>query len=264
MSRHTLRFSLVLVVLAVTVADLIMYFVMGSTSDAPKLLPPTVSEVHHVQTINGETVVVIAPEVLRASGIDVAPLAFSPLQAEHGAYATVIDLQPLFDLDNRLAAAHVDYDSAYVQAVASQAQYERMQTLYKDDRNASLKNLQDAHAVAQLDHSRVFAAENVIRGLTTNLRQQFGRTLANAVTAPGSSLVRQLSNGLAAVVRVTFPADSRTDPPVRMVIDDPGGQAMSAHMLSATPQVDLTILGEILFLPDRAFFADRVAHHRAW
>jgi membrane fusion protein, multidrug efflux system len=71
----------------------------STSADAPPAPPPA------VQTVNGETVVVVSPEGQRASHIKVAPLAAATSQSGISAYATVIDLQPLFDLRNRLASA---------------------------------------------------------------------------------------------------------------------------------------------------------------
>lgn len=67
-----------------------------------------------VQTVNGETVVVVSPEAQRASHIEVAPLAAVMSQSGISADAMVIDLQPLFDLRNRLASARADVDLSLI------------------------------------------------------------------------------------------------------------------------------------------------------
>jgi hypothetical protein len=84
------------------------------------------------------------PEAQRASHIEVAPLATSRASPASSADATVIDLQPLFDLRNRLASARANVDTLTAQAVSSRTQCQGSRTLYADDRNVSLKSLQAA------------------------------------------------------------------------------------------------------------------------
>ena len=58
-----------------------------------------------VQIVNGETVVIVRPAIQRASHIAVSPLAAVTERSYISAYATVIDLQPLYDLHDRRATA---------------------------------------------------------------------------------------------------------------------------------------------------------------
>ena len=88
----------------------------STTADAPSS-PPSA-----VQTVNGETVVVVSPEAQRAGHIEVAPLAAITSQSGISAYATVIDLQPLFDLRSRLASARADVETFSAQAANSRTQ----------------------------------------------------------------------------------------------------------------------------------------------
>ncbi|AJZ56716.1 metal ion efflux membrane fusion protein family protein [Paraburkholderia fungorum] len=206
-----------------------------------------------VQTVNGETVVVVAADVQRASHIDVAPLAAVTIRPSSDAYATVIDLQPLFDLRNRLATARADYETLRAQAGNSRAQYERSRVLFEDDRNISQKNLQDAGAVMQTDQAKLQAAESAQSGLEATMRQQFGDALTSAAMAPASNLFLRLLNGRAVVLRVTLPADYISAAPAHITIDTPDGQQVTAQMLSASPQGDPAVQGNPYFYAsDRA------------
>src|SRR5258708_23318854 len=140
-----------------------------------------------VQTVNGETVVVVATDVQRASHIEVAPLTAVAIQPENTAYATVVDLQPLFDLRNRLAAARADYEALHAQAGNSHAQYERSRVLFNDDRNVSQKSLQDARAVMQADQAKLQSADAAKSGLDATMPQPFGEGLTAAAIPPASS-----------------------------------------------------------------------------
>lgn len=255
MTRRRLLFILAtLTVLAAAAAGWTIYHVMSAPPGAPAPSAPETQHVQRVQTVNGETVVVVAPDMQRASGINAVPLAQATFQAERTAYATVIDLQPLFDLGNRLAAARADRDSARAQVADSQAQVERAQVLYQDDRNVSEKSVQDARAVAQSDQAKLHAAEAAKSGVEASLRQQFGETLANAAATPTSSLFRQLSHGLATIVRITLPAGDNVSVPARLAIDDQNGQRIAARKLSAAAQIDPAVQGASYFyLAEHAF-----------
>jgi multidrug efflux system membrane fusion protein len=261
MSRRLLSVFILSSVLALAAAGGYLYRIMH----APPGAPAPAASAPGVQTIDGETVVTVAPAVQRASGIDVAPLAPPAFAAERIAYATFIDPQPLFDLGARLAAARADRDGIRAQAEASQAEAARMQALYDDDRNVSLKSVQGARAAARADQARLRAAETTQNGVATSLRQQFGAPLANAAAAPDGGLFRQLSDGLAAVVRVTLPAGDNTPAPPRIAIDAPDGHRIPARKLSAAPQIDPLIQGASdFYLAERALPAgSRAIAHMA-
>lgn len=198
-----------------------------------------------VQTINGETVVTVPVDMQRASGIVVTSLAATSMQPERVAYATAIDLQPLFDLGNRLVAAHADRNVARAQTDASQAQVARMQVLYQDDRNISQKNLQDARAAALSDQAKLVAAEAASTGIEAAIRQQFGEALARAAATPASGLWRQLASGQASIVRITFAASEAA--PERVTIESTDGHPRNARKLSAAVQVDPMLQGSAYF-----------------
>lgn len=196
-----------------------------------------------VQTVNGETVVTVSPDMQRASHIDTAPLAATPVQADTTAYATVIDLQPLFDLGNRLAAARADLDTLRAQAGNSRAQFERSHALFEDDRNISQKSLQDARAAMQADQAKLQSADAARSGLEAMMRQQFGDALTRAAMAPASDLFRRLLAGRAAILRVTLPIGPGGPAPARITVDAPDGHPVPAQELSASPQGDPAIQG---------------------
>jgi hypothetical protein len=240
------RTTLLLVASAVLVAAAggYVYRTMNKSPGAPTA-PAPAAQSQRVQTVNGETVVIVATDVQRASHLDVGSLATSVLQPESTDYATVIDLQPLFDLRNRLAAARADRESARAQAEAARAQYERDRVLFEDDRNVSQKSLQDARAVMQTNQAKLQAAESAQINLDATLRQQFGDALASAATAPVSDLFQQVLAGRAVVLRVTLPANAGA--PAHITVDGLDGHLVSAHKLSASPQSDPAIQGNPYF-----------------
>lgn len=196
-----------------------------------------------VQTVNGETVVVVSADEQHASHIEVASLASIDSQPDISAYATVIDLQPLFDLRNRLASARADVDTLTAQAASSRTQYQSNRTLFADDRNVSQKSLQAAQATMQGDDAKLRSARVTLNGLDGTMRQQFGDALANAAAVPASKLFQRIQSGQAVVLRVTLPANFGMVPPARIAIDTPDGRSVPAQKLSASPIADPAVQG---------------------
>lgn len=223
----------------------------STTADAPAAPPPA------VQSVNGETVVVVSAEAQRASHIEVAPLAAVTSQSGISADTTVIDLQPFFDLRNRLASARADVDSFAAQAASSRTQYQGSRTLYADDRNVSLKSLQAAQSAMQGDDAKLQSARITLNGLDGAMRQQFGDALANAAADPASKLFQRLQSGQAVVLRVTLPASFGMTPPEGIAVDTPDGRAMPAKLLSASPLADPVVQGSPwLYVADTALPAN--------
>ncbi|MFX1675117.1 metal transporter [Paraburkholderia sp. A2WS-5] len=223
-----------------------------STADAAQTAPPPA-----VQTVNGETVVLVSPEAQRASHIEVAPLSTVTSQSTIGVDASVLDLQPLFDLRNRLASARADVDTFTAQAASSRAQYDRSRALFADDRNISQKSLQDAQSAMQADAAKLQSAQATLGGLGGTMRQQFGNVLANAAAAPASMLFHRLQSGQAVVLRVTLPARFGATPPERIAVDTGGGHAVPAQKLSASPLADPAVQGSPwLYIADAALPAN--------
>ncbi|AQH05123.1 metal transporter (plasmid) [Burkholderia sp. KK1] len=206
-----------------------------------------------VHMVNGETVVTVSPDIQRASHIEVAPLTLATVQPDSTAWATVVDLQPLFDLRNRLAAARADLDTLTAQAGNSHTQYERSNVLYQDDRNVSQKSLQDARAVMLVDQAKLQSSEAAVSGVEATMRQQFGDALTRASTGPSSPLMQRLLSGRTAVLRVTLPAGFKGDAPARITVDAPDGELVAATKLSASPIADPSVQGSPWFYAaDRA------------
>nr|WP_233836436.1 efflux RND transporter periplasmic adaptor subunit [Paraburkholderia sp. ZP32-5] len=246
-----MRYFLTLVVVLIIGICVYAYSAFDASASARADSPTaTVAAQPSVQTVNGETVVVVSPDAQRASHIEVSPLATSRVEHTRSAYATVVDLQPLFDLRNRLASARADAESLATQASNAQAQYARSRALFDDDRNMSRKSLQDAQTAMQGDDARARSAHSIQEGLDAMLRQQFGDTLANAASATASDLFERLLMGRASIVRVTLPAGAAGEAgesgeaPPKVTVDAPDGQRIAMQWLSASPTADPAVQGQ--------------------
>jgi hypothetical protein len=238
---------------ALVIGVCVYAYVMFDDSPSARAASPAAAAQPSVQTINGETVVVVSPDAQRASHIEVSPLAVTTVDHTRPAYATVIDLQPLLDLRNRLASARADAESLATQASNAHAQYARSRTLFDDDRNMSRKSLQDAQVAMQGDDARARSAHVTQEGLDAMLRQQFGAVLTNAATATTSGLFERLLTGRAAIVRITLPTNEAGEAPPQGTVDAPDGQQIAMQRLSASPTADPVVQGEAwLYMAARA------------
>jgi hypothetical protein len=247
--KYRTSFLFVLTVILIVAIGWYAYtaFVTDLSAPAPAEAAAGAARQPTVQTVNGETVVFVSPAAQRASHIEVSALGVTNTASTRSAYATVIDLQPFFDLRNRLATARSDVDTLTAQAANSRAQFTRSQALFADDQNVSRKSLQDAEAAMQADEARLRSARTTQGGLDAMLRQQYGDTLAGAATAASSDLFARLQTGRAAVLRVTLPAaeGGKTHaPPQGITNHAPNGEAVDAQRLSISPTADPAIQGE--------------------
>jgi membrane fusion protein, multidrug efflux system len=191
----------------------------------------------------GELAVIVKTNAQRASGIEVAPLATSPVSGRQVAYVTVLDLKSLFDLHNSYATARADRDAAKVQADTSAAQYDRQRTLYQDSRATSQKSMQDAQAAMNNDEAKLKVTEVALNDLAASAREQFGDALASAVTDKNSDLFAKLAQRQASVLLVSFPPDAAAPVPAEITVDGPQQQAIAASKLSVAPQADPSVQG---------------------
>ncbi|RWA53125.1 metal transporter [Cupriavidus sp. UYMSc13B] len=246
MKPRLILFSIVSLALAGGAGWYIHQTLTGASTSAPTAATQVAPQ-PAVQTVNGETVVVVSPEAQNASHIAVAPVAAVTDQRNISAYATVIDLQPLFDLRNRLAAGRADVATFTAQAANSRAQYERSRTLFEDDRNISQKSLQDARSAMQADEAKLESARATLNGLEAAMRQQFGDAITSVAMTPTSNLLQRLQSGQAVVFRVTLPANYGDAAPTRITVQSPDGRSVPVQKLSLSPQADPAVQGSPWF-----------------
>jgi len=225
--------------------------------DQPSFQIPSPSQAGQTGSADGALIVTVAPNVQQASGIEVAPLAAAEVPAGQVAYATVVDLKPYFDLHNRYIAAVADRDAAKVKADVSAAQYQRQQVLYKQYHGVSEKNLQDAQVAMENDHAKLKSSDAAVDNLVITTREQFGDTLAAAMTGKDPDVFSRLAEGHASVVMVSFPPGQAARTPTDIEVDGPRGQAIAASKISVAPQIDPSVQGDAyLYLASQALPVD--------
>ena len=146
------------------------------------------------------------------------------------ASAQVLDVSPL-------VTALGDVHAAETAALASRAEAERSERLYKDDTNIARKALDAARAQAIADAGRVQAAR-------AQLTSTWGRAIGVLSPAARTKLVDDLLDGRASLVRAdqTQPMPRDMPAPAAQVSNLEGTQEWPAEWLGSLPQTTNTTL----------------------
>lgn len=193
----------------------------------------------------GLTLVTLDPATLARTGIRIAALVSIEHQAEQLAYGSVPDIQALTDLNSRYRIAQGDLAAAKVIATASSQELKRSRALARDAGNVSEKNLQAATATASADQAKLDAAQNTVQALRTSAIQQFGEPVAQWLAIEPSGELSRLLNHQDTLLRIALPARSKDAPPRRISVEDDSGQRVQADLLSAAPQSDPNLAGQV-------------------
>lgn len=233
--KHRVALLLVAVIALVAVGWYGYRFLAGGVGG------PSQAQAAPAKSDNG---VVVDTHTQQASGIEIAPLIKFTGAVQQIAYATVLDLKPLFDLHNSYATARANRDASRVQAATSATQYERQRSLYRDAHAVSQKAMQDAQVAMKNDEAKLMATDVTLGDLAANAREQFGDALASAVTDKSSGLFARLAQRKASVLLVSFPPERTSSAPADLTVDGPQHQAIAASKLSIAPQADPAVQGD--------------------
>ena len=179
-----------------------------------------------------QTFITIPVAAQHAAGIQTTVLTALRQAAQINAYASVLDMQPLFDLTDKLATAHADLNSMQAQLAIARSQYQRAQTLYQQDSMVSLQTLENTHLAVQTSLAKTLAALQTYHTVNAILRQQYGVALATAADRPDTGILRQLREGHAVIVRIS---DAHITPTTVAVLDAPNEESLPAQYLSPAP-----------------------------
>jgi hypothetical protein len=205
--------------------------------DRPISAPPRLSTEH------GQTVVTLDPETLSRSGIVVEPLTAATHRAGSSAYGSVLDLTDLASLRGAFTAARARVEKGRAALAASQAEFERLQTLYADQRNASQKALQEAAAKARSDEAEVGAAEGALEDQRALARQRWGVVVAGWLD-DGAGPLADLLHDKERLLEITLPPGSAPPAPRTLVTVRAGaGPVVEARVISPAPRTDARIQG---------------------
>lgn len=236
--KSILRITIALLILLVLAGGLVWGFLAGrseqaaeSESDAP------IEAASRITHENGKTILAFDAQAQRANGIVVAALAADRRSATIAANGVVLQLQPLLDLKTSFNAAQMDIAKARAASQASQAEYKRLLALNQSGENVSAKAVETAQALAKSDAAVVQNAEQSLVVLKDSMQLHWGTIIARWLEQ-GSPQLDALLAQRAFLLQVTPSNYAGRSAPAEAVAELPDGAHVSAHLLSALPQID--------------------------
>lgn len=162
-------------------------------------------------------------------------------------FGTVLDVADLIALRNADVAAQTQVDTASAALQASHAEYQRLQSLHRDEHNISDKALQAAAAVWHADQAALRAAQAAMTAAQQTASQQWGVVLAKAA-ADNVPLFTRLVTRQQVLVQVVLPAvTSLAQPPTQARVQTVNGTFHAATLISPAPRTDPRLQGTSFF-----------------
>ena len=240
MSRNAKFLVLILVIAAATVG-LIWAFLgsRGQAGEGEKAEKP-IAAPSRVTTRNGMVVVTIKPDEQQRNGFRTVALQVISRRQEFQATAVVLPVQDLINLRNGYVTANAQLQKAKAALDVSQREYERLNNLYQNERNASAKAVQAAQGAMQSDQAAVSAAKDSVFLEQNNIRQQWGDVLARWLLA-GSSEFDRVVRQQDLLLQITLPPGAEGGAPTTASLQTAQGKLLKARLVSQFPRLDARI-----------------------
>jgi hypothetical protein len=237
MSKALKRLSAITIVILVA-AVLIWAFLQGrkeAETEAERERPVRVPS--RVTTEKGQTVVTLDAATQARNGIEVMKLRRVTHRQDLQANALVLPVQDLTHLQNNYLTASAQVEKAKAALDVSRREYERLKELYQENQNASVKALQAAEGTWHSDEATLKAARDSLLINESLVRQTWGTVVADWLVN-GSPAFNRILEQKDALLQVSMPPGSETDPPASASIEMPDGKHQSSQLVSAFPRVD--------------------------
>jgi hypothetical protein len=196
----------------------------------------------------GEPVITLDAAAQEQSGLRTATLQQTNYHEQLRAYATVLDLQPLVDLDNSYALAKAQLQGARAKLDASSAESEREEKLFKTGTSiVTLDKLQAAAATFHVDEAALASAEAQFRTVTETADQTWGPVLGKQLGEENPMFAR-LVQRQDYLVQVTLPPGVLVaKPPATATIQLENGARKDIDFISPTTKTNVSIQGMSFF-----------------
>ncbi|MEO6022745.1 MAG: hypothetical protein ABIP64_06465 [Burkholderiales bacterium] len=235
----------VLIAIIAALAWALIYFARDEIAKMGEVEYPAASKAARVTAENGAPGVRLSKKSQLASAIVTRPLAAYLLQTRAEIYGSVVTLQPLVTLRASFLAAQREIGVVQVALVRSAAEYQRMQTLFRDKQMVSLRAVQAAEADWKADQAKRAAIETEIANVRAAARQNWGDVLSRSALSNGGDFTPLLS-GQQVLVQLAWGLDqSVATPPARIRLAPVGGEEkpVEAQFVSPATQADAEIAG---------------------
>ncbi len=201
---------------------------------------PIPSLVEHDES--GVTHVKLTAAAQTASGIELGQPVAVRAGTEREAQAAVLDLEPLFALRSQLLEARAEIARLASQVTRAEAERDRAQALFNDDRNVSERTLQAARTQLEQDRAALVAARARAEGLHGRLVQGWG-PLAGSASGEAPAELERLADRRNSLIAVALRGGG--DAPPRMQLRLPDGQHdIEARRIGPAPRSLAQAAGE--------------------
>lgn len=199
---------------------------------------------------NGRAVVRVSAESQAASGITTRALAAARSADTLEIYGVVVDVQPLLEQRGRYLAAASDAQARNAAVAAAEAEYRRMQTLFRDARNVSEQALHSAEARYQTERAQLAAARAAMTTLRDTMLTSWGRVVTGWATNPDSRRLQALLERRSQLIQLSFPyeiPDTTARSRIAIAPVTGRGRMHAMRFLSESPRIDAALPGQTFF-----------------
>ncbi len=157
-----------------------------------------------VSVKNGETLVTLDAATQARVGLTLATLQALSTRQQLRSLATILPAQDLVGLRDAHVVAHVRLEKARINVDVSRKEYERLNSLYQNDQNTSLKALEAAQAVLYSNQADAESGERELALQESLAQQRWGKVVAGWL-ASGLPNLQRLLDQRDFLVQVTLP-----------------------------------------------------------
>jgi hypothetical protein len=193
-----------------------------------------------------EGTVILTPASVTASGIATVSLKTTLQTSQLQTTATVLDTQPLLALAAQLQSTQANALAYVIAAKAAAAEAKRSHMLYRQDENASLREVQAADAAAAQAQAQQIAADAQAAVARSSAQVQWGKPLA-ALAGRGPLALNAFTDGRVALLAVVLPSGSATPVTETIHLTMPDDAAVLARLIGPSPQADAVVQGPTFF-----------------
>lgn len=237
------------VVIAVLIWALI-YFARDEWGAVPEEREQKIETPSTAGLEEGRPVVRVSAESQKASGIEVQPLKPAMNEATAAAYGMVMSLQPLAEMRGRYLTAAAEARALRAAVTASESEFRRMESLFRDDRNVSEQALKSSEGRYRSEQARQLAAEQSAAAVRDTMRSAWGETVTGWAIDPDSRVMQVLLQQSSFLVQLVLPYDlprSVVRGKISVAPATARENARPARFVSDSPQVDAALPGETYF-----------------
>lgn len=228
----------------------LIYYARDEFGAAPEERDEAIETASTAGVEDGRPVVRVTPDSQKASGIAVEALKAGRSESAIEAYGMVMNLQPLAEMRGRYLTAAAEARALRAVVAASEAEFRRMELLFKDDRNVSEQAVRAAEGRYRSEQARQQAAEQVAASVRDSLRSSWGDTVTGWAANPDSQIMQSLLRQSSSLVQLVLPYDLPRSAIRGKIAVAPAvsrENARPARFVADSPQVDPALPGETYF-----------------